>query len=335
MDIKIKVYQITNLKNNKVYIGSTTLSMKKTQWYHKSHGTKFKNYKGQSRPLYKAIKKHGFYNFIYNVIGEFQSRNEAYEFKEACIEEFNLMNPKYGYNCTTGRLDKWKLNKETRERISEIQTGKVMPESWKIWLKNEIKNKPDKYKTLQKGYKHTKKARKNMRLGQLNSDYVPSEETKNKTSETMKRRWKEPEIIEKMKNRKRGIITEETRKKLSIANSGKNNPMYGRRKEDHPSYGTTMSEEQKKKIAIGRKKYIAKKKKEMLKVIKNRTEKKCKKCKKIKSLDMYGKNNARLDKLESWCIECERKRGRIKYYKNISPNKVRNRYGHLIKDVIK
>ena len=326
MGIKTIIYQSTNLKNDKIYIGSTIMGLKQTKLHHKSCANR-----GHSRPIYDAIKKHGFYNFIYNEIGEFQSQDKAYEFKEACIREFNSMNPKYGYNCTTGRLDKgFKMNKETKAKISEINTGKVMPESFVKFMKERVGKKHPMF-----GKKHSKEVRENMRLGQLNSDYVPSEETKKKVSETMKRRWKEPEIIEKMKNRKWPPVTEETRKKLSIANSGKNNAMYGVRGKDHPNYGTTISKEQKKKLAIGRDKYNAKKKKEMLKVFKNRTEKECIKCKKTKSLDMYYKNKARLDKLESLCIECERKRGRIKYYKNISPNKVRNRYGHLIKDVIK
>ena len=137
-----------------------------------------------------------------------------------------------------------------------------------------------------------------------------------------------------MKNREFPPVTEETRKKLSIASSGKNNAMYGVRGKDHPSYGTTISKDQKIQMKKGREKYWVKNRKEKLEIIKNRTEKECIKCKKTKSLNMYGKNKARMDKLESWCLECERKRGRIKHYKNISPNKIRNRYGSLIKDVI-
>ena len=251
------VYQATNLKNNKIYIGSTIRTLKETKYSHKHCANK-----GDSRPIYQAINKHGFYNFIYNIMGEFQSKDEAYEFKEVCVKEFNAMNPKYGYNCTTGRLDKYVMNKQTRERISKIQEGKIMPKDWVIWLKDQIKNNPNKYKSFKKGYKHTEEAKANMRLGQLNSDYIQTEEIKKRKSETMKRRWKEPAVIEKMKNRKRSPITEETRKKMSIANSGKNNSMYGIRGKDHPCYGRIMSEEQKQKMAIGRNKYQDKKRKE-------------------------------------------------------------------------
>ena len=289
------VYQATNLKNDKIYIGSTIAGLKKTKLHHKSCANR-----GHSRPIYDAIKKHGFYNFIYNEIREFQSQDKAYEFKEACIMEFNSMNPKYGYNCTTGRLDKgFKMNKETKAKISEINTGKVRPKSFVKFMKERVGEKHPMF-----GKKHSKEARENMRLGQLNSDYIPSEETKKKASETMKRRWKEPEIIEKMKNRKRGIVTEETRKKLSIANSGKNNAMYGIKREDHPCYGTTISKEQINLMQKGQEKYREKRRKEAL----ARTEKKCNKCKEIKPLDMFYKSKKNLDGLDYHCRDCDKLR---------------------------
>ena len=43
--------------------------------------------------------------------------------------------------------------------------------------------------------------------------------------------------------------SEETRKKLSIASSGKNNAMYGKFGKDHPSYGRYVSEDTKNKLS--------------------------------------------------------------------------------------
>ena len=292
MNIKTMVYQTTNLKNDKIYIGSTIVGLKQTKFFHKSSANI-----GKSRPIYQAIKKHGFYNFIYNEIGEFQSQDEAYEFKEACIVEFNSMNPKYGYNCTTGSLHKgYKMNKETKARLSEAFKGKKMPESFVKYMKERV--------SPIIGYKHTKEARENMKLGQLNSDYVQTDEIKKRKSETMKRRWKEPAVIEKMKNRKRGVITEETRKKLSIASSGKNNAMYGVRGKDHHMYGTTISKEQINLMQKGQEKYREKRRKEAL----ARTEKKCNKCDKMLNLNMFYKNKKTLDGTDYHCKSCDKKR---------------------------
>ncbi len=298
------IYEITNIKNNKMYIGSTSVGIKYTKQSHKSFSDR-----GHSRPLYDAMKKHGFYNFIYSIAGDFDSKEDAYKFKEAFILEFNTMNPEYGYNCTTGSLNKgYKMNKQTKEKISKSHTGKTMPESWKIWMKNQIKNNPNKYKSFKKGYKHTEEARANMRLGQKNSDYVQTEEIKKRKSVTMKKRWTEPETIERMKNRVRSPITEETRKKMSIAQSGKNNAMYGVTGKDHWAFGKKICKEHYNKLSIGRKKYYENKRKEKLEEIKDRTEKKCNKCNQILSLSMFYKSKSNLDGLDYYCKDCDKKR---------------------------
>ena len=110
-----------------------------------------------------------------------------------------------------------------------------------------------------------------------------------------------------MKNRKRGVVTEETRKKLSIASSGKNNAMYGVRGKDHPGYGKPLTQEHKNKIIATKKINNAKKMKERLEAIKNRTEKKCSGCNKIKTLDMFYINRANLDGLGYICKKCDNK----------------------------
>ena len=74
-----------------------------------------------------------------------------------------------------------------------------------------------------------------------------------------KRDGKSQKLSKKWQTAKGGKITDETRKKLSIATSGKNNPMYGKRPWNK---GIPMTEEQKKALHDGRDKYNAKKEKE-------------------------------------------------------------------------
>ena len=61
-------------------------------------------------------------------------------------------------------------------------------------MKDEIKNNPDGHPTFQKGYKHTQEAREKMRQGQLNSDYVKTEEHKKKDI-AMKKRKRRKNLI--------------------------------------------------------------------------------------------------------------------------------------------
>tara|TARA_Y100000593_G_scaffold65282_1_gene120331 strand:- start:178 stop:1119 length:942 start_codon:yes stop_codon:yes gene_type:complete len=300
MEVKTTIYQATNLKNNKVYIGSTIRSLKETKFHHESCTNR-----GVSRPLYDGMRKHGFYNFLYNTMEEFQSQDEAYEFKEVCIAGLNAMNPKYGYNCTTGRLDRYKMNKETREKISEIQTGKIMPESFVKLMKERVGKKHPMF-----GKKRSKKVRENMRLGQLNSDYVPSEETKKKTSEKMKKRWKNPteKMLKDAYNKKHQLGSRDRRGKKNPmygkGMKGKDNPMYGVTGKDHPNYGTTISKEQINLMQKGQEKYREKRRKEAL----ARTEKKCNKCNNILNFNMFYKNRSSLDGVDYHCKECDKKR---------------------------
>jgi len=263
-------------------------------------------------PFHKALARYGENNFKYRVVDTFPNKTDAYACKERLIDKYNTMNPEYGYNCTTGGNKSFKNAPHVKERLSVSHTGKIMPESWVVFMKDEVKNNPEKHPTFQKGYKHTQEAREKMRQGQLNSDYVKTEEHKKRTSGTMKKRWQEPEIIAKMAKRKLRDI------------SGKNNPMYGKgfKGKDNPMYGKPawnrgipMTEEQKKKIRKGKEKYQAKRRIELLEKYKNRTEKECRHCKEVKPLEMFYKSAINLDGYIGHCKSCDAIRKKTLYQK--------------------
>jgi len=328
------IYKITNLINNKVFIGLTINQIKNVKDNHRA-SIKL----GKGSPLFIAMKKYGEDNFRYTILKklkETQSVDELYHVRKKFIREYDSTDIDIGYNCQIPAPGSRRYHHVdlVKEKLSYAHTGKVMSQEFKDNL-SKVFTGPG---SPNWGRKHTKKAIKNMRLGQLNSDYVPSEETKKKTSDTMKKRWQEPteQMLKDAYNKKHQIGSRDIR--------GKNNPMYGviRKGKDNPMYGKRawnrgipMTEEQKKKLKEGREKFQMKKRKELLEKYSKRTEKKCCKCKNVKSLDMFDKNKANLDGYFSTCKPCERKRGRERYYRLRSPNKVRNRYGKLIKDVIK
>ena len=254
------VYQATNLINNKRYICVTSRTLNHAIWSHRTKARAFERRmklkptaKVGKTPFHRALVRYGEHNFSYSLVESFSSKEDAYSYKERLIKEWNTTNPDFGYNCTTGGLESYSMTPESIERMSIAGTGKTMPESYVKLMKARVGELNPFF-----GIKHSKEVKENMRQGQLNSDYVQSEETKRQKSETMKKRWQEPDVIEKMANRKRGKITDETRRKLSIASSGKNNAMYGKRPWNK---GIPMTEEQKKALHDGRDKYNAKKKK--------------------------------------------------------------------------
>ena len=77
------------------------------------------------------------------------------------------------------------INKDAKERMSVAQTGKKMPQSYVDLMKARVGELHPLF-----GFKHSEEVRKRMSEAQKNSDYVQTEESKKKKSETMKAHWK-------------------------------------------------------------------------------------------------------------------------------------------------
>lgn len=90
------IYCITNLINNKQYVGKTTYSIER-RW--KQHCSDYKKLKCSNRPLYKAMNKYGIENFKIEVLEQCErnliSEREQYWIK--CLKTYHL-----GYNATLG-----------------------------------------------------------------------------------------------------------------------------------------------------------------------------------------------------------------------------------------
>ena len=123
----------------------------------------------------------------------------------------------------------------------------------------------------------------------------------------MKKRWQEPEVIAKMAKRERGVVSDETRRKLSKASSGKGNGMYGK-----PAWNRGMEtpQWQKDRISKANKEHARKRKEKFLKEISGRTEKECRHCKEIKPLEMFWKSASNIDGYIGNCKICDTARRR-------------------------
>lgn len=97
--MKIGIYKITNLKNNKVYIGqSRNISQR---WKRHVSDSKNSSKPGYDYPLYRAFRKEGIENFEFTILEEC-SYDELNEKEIAIISLFDATNPSKGYNLTRG-----------------------------------------------------------------------------------------------------------------------------------------------------------------------------------------------------------------------------------------
>lgn len=137
---KAGIYKITNLTNNKTYIGSSVnLSRRFTCYY----SFKYIN-RWNTGIICKALIKYGYYNFKLEIL--------EYCASEKCIEReqyyFDKLNPEYnvlktagsslGYKHSEETLVKFKERKhseETRAKISAAQIGKKISEETRAKLR--------------------------------------------------------------------------------------------------------------------------------------------------------------------------------------------------------
>lgn len=87
------VYKHTT-PNGKSYVGITS---KKTyqRW---NSGLGYKNQK----KFYRAILKYGWSNIKHEILFDNLTKEQACKKEKELIQKFNLTNPKFGYNCSTG-----------------------------------------------------------------------------------------------------------------------------------------------------------------------------------------------------------------------------------------
>ena len=159
----------------------------------------------QNSYFYSAIKKYGWENITHEILAEGLTKEEAYDAEKSLIKQYKSNDRNYGYNCTKGGEggNGYVMSEETRQKIRELSLGRHLSE--------EAKKKVSEF---HKGRKR-------------------SEETKRKISEALKRKTEH----------KGHPISDDVKKKLSLAHTGKKNP----------HVGIPRSEETRKKISLARK----------------------------------------------------------------------------------
>ena len=117
----IGIYKITNLLNNKCYIGQS-IQIEKRFAQHKSP---YERNRHPELPLYKAIEKYGIENFSFEVIEECK-QEELDEKEKFYIKHFQSMCHQNGYNILAGGDTRAGENharhKLTKEDVIDIRT---------------------------------------------------------------------------------------------------------------------------------------------------------------------------------------------------------------------
>lgn len=114
------VYVIRNLVNGKVYVGQAkNPAVRKAGHFYEAR-------KGNKRPLYASIRKHGAENFSFEVLEECADEliNERERFWVSHFDSYNL---EKGYNLTNGGNQCFTVSDQTRQQMSEKAKLRVGP----------------------------------------------------------------------------------------------------------------------------------------------------------------------------------------------------------------
>ena len=128
------IYKITNILNDKIYIGKTNSTIEQ-RW--KQHCSDRKRTRCEKRPLYDAMNKYGIENFTIEEV-EQCSPEEASEREKYWIEYYGSF--KNGYNATSGGDGKPYLDYELIiKTYNEIQNQTKVAELLNVDV-NSIRN---------------------------------------------------------------------------------------------------------------------------------------------------------------------------------------------------
>lgn len=141
------IYKITNLINNKIYIGQSTVSLK----------NKLKSYlKSGKTEIYKEIEIFGLHNFLFEIL-DFCTMENIDEKEIYYIKFFNSNNDNIGYNHTNGGkgIVGLEFTEDHKKNISKAMKGKFIGEN------NPFYGKKHSLETIEKIIESNKRRSKN------------------------------------------------------------------------------------------------------------------------------------------------------------------------------
>lgn len=185
------IYKITNLINNKIYVGKSTVPLIVRIRRHC-----YEVRKGTNRYLYDAIRHYGWDSFRIEVIESLISKENLSDREKFWIKMLKTNDPNFGYNMTEGG------------------DGGALPREILIRLANDRRGKPISEETKRK-----------ISIGNKGKKVIISEEAKKKISAALKGRMPSKPIHEIMKGKPGAMLGKkhslEARKLMSQNQRGK------------------------------------------------------------------------------------------------------------------
>lgn len=205
------VYVISNLINQKKYVGTTSNFKRRMQ----GHETSARRGKGTA--IQAAMRKYGISNFAASAVVFLSTREEALEEERRVI--FDLCSHKHGYNLTSGGDGVRDLSESSMNRLKESLSKALRG-------KPKSKEHVESMRKTNLGRVATKEAREAMSRAAIGRKASP--ETKLLMSVTRKgRRWSEEQTKKMSVAMKGRTFTDETIKKMTLAarkRGGKSSP---------------------------------------------------------------------------------------------------------------
>lgn len=131
LTMKLSLYIIT-FPNNKKYVGITTnFSARKNKHKNRAKKSKYNHLK-----IYRAINKYGFDNLQWSVDNNYSTWDELNKSEINIISKLKTNLIEFGYNSTAGGEGHlgFSPSKETRDKISKANKGKIISDSQKQFL---------------------------------------------------------------------------------------------------------------------------------------------------------------------------------------------------------
>lgn len=195
------LYKITNLENNKVYIGQTVEPSKR--WYQHRRDSATPKY-----PIHHAINKYGVQGFEFEIIALCKTQDNANYLEELLIKQYDsLVQNSKGYNVSLGgsvapKSEQWiqsmkdwhaSLSPEEKEARSKMHSESIIqriaagnhPAQGRIVTEEE--KELHRKARLENPIEYTPELRQKMSVSHLG--IIDSEETKQKKSSSAAKAW--------------------------------------------------------------------------------------------------------------------------------------------------